>query len=43
MKTDFCHISDKPYCQNSTNQELIYESETKKIKSKMDPGKCLDV
>ena len=43
MKTYVCHIGDKSYCQNSTNQEWIYESQTKKIKSKMDPGKCLDI
>ena len=43
MKTDVCHIGDKSYCQNSTNQEWIYDSQTKKITSRMDPRKCLDV
>ena len=43
MKTDSCHINDKSYCSNSTNQEWIYNKESKQIISKMSPNKCLDI
>ena len=43
VKTRDCHIKDKSYCSNSTNQEWIYDKETSQIWSIFDPDKCLDV
>ena len=43
MRTDVCHLKDKSYCSNSTNQEWIYDNETLQIRSVFDPDKCLDL
>ena len=43
VKTDVCHLNDKSYCSNSTNQEWIYDNNTLQIKSVFDPNKCLDL
>ena len=37
-----CHIGDKNYCEESKNQEWIYDLEKKTITSKMN-GYCVDV
>ena len=43
VKTSWCHLRDKSYCSESKNQQWIYNSTTKQIKSQMDTKKCLDV
>ena len=43
VKTCQCHLGDKSYCSNSTNQLWIYDESNFHIISKMDPSKCLDV
>ena len=43
VKTSSCHLRDKSYCSESKNQEWIYDSNTKQIKSQMNTSKCLDV
>ena len=43
VRTDVCHLKDKSYCSNSTNQEWTYDNKTLQIRSVFDPNKCLDL
>ena len=41
LRTNTCHIGDKNEWGESKNQEWIYDKETKKIRSKLYPKRCV--